>query len=252
VDETILRGSSELHLRTVLEKMKSQYQLEVETRPPSIAYAETITQPAEGHHRHKKQSGGSGQFGEVFLRIEPLARGEGIELVNKIKGGTIPSQYLPGVEKGVHQAIESGVFAGYPMQDLRVTVYDGKHHAVDSKEIAFVLAGKKAFIDAIDKAKPIVLEPVVTMQINAPGEFTGDISADIASMRGMILGSKTRTNNQVEFDCQVPLSELTDYQTRLTSVTGGVGTFTMEFACYQPAPESVQAELHKRFKREEG
>ena len=248
-DETILRGSSELHLRTVLDKMKSQFQLEVETRLPSIAYAETITRAAEGHYRHKKQSGGSGQFGEVYLRVEPLARGEGIEFVNKIKGGTIPSQYLPAVEKGVFQAIDSGSYAGYPLQDIRVTVFDGKHHAVDSKEIAFVLAGKKAFFDAVEKANPIVLEPVVDMIVNAPGENAGDISGDISSMRGMIVDTKTRNNNLMEFKCQVPLSEVIDYQTRLNSITGGSGTFTMELACYQPVPESVNNELHRRFQK---
>lgn len=247
LEETILRGSSELHLRTVLDKMKQQYNLEVETRPPSIAYTETITSAADGHYRHKKQSGGAGQFGEVFLRVEPLERGQGIEIVNKIKGGTIPSQYIPGVEKGIYQAVESGVMAGYPLKDLRVTILDGKHHSVDSKEIAFVIAGKNAFIDAVEKANPIVLEPVVNMSINVPSKCTGSISADISSMRGMITGSKTLNNNRVTMNCQVPICEIDGYQTRLNSETGGEGTYTMEFAYYQPAPDKTQQDLHREF-----
>ncbi len=250
VDETILRGSSELHLRTVMDKMKSQYQLDVKTSLPSIAYAETITQSAEGHHRHKKQSGGAGQFGEVLLRVEPLQRGSGIEFVNKIVGGVIPSQFIPALEKGVHHAIDSGVYAGYPLQDIRVTVHGGKFHAVDSKEIAFVMAGKKAFINAIEKAHPIVLEPVVNIQINIPDINTGVINANISTMRGLITGSSTLNNNRVEVDCQVPLSEMNDYQTRLNSETGGEGTYCMEFSHYQPAPDKMQRSLHQAFKKE--
>jgi len=248
-EETILRGSSELHLRTVMDKMKAQYNLEVETKAPSIAYAETISCAADGHYRHKKQSGGAGQFGEVLLKVEPLQRGTGIEFVNKIKGGTIPSQYLPGVEKGVYQAIKSGVYSGYPIKDLRVTIIDGKHHSVDSKEIAFVIAGKNAFINAIEKARPIVLEPVVNMQINVPGASTGTISADISSMRGSITGTTTLDNNRVNMSCQVPISEVDGYQTRLNSETGGKGTYTMDFAFYQTAPDKVQQSLHQAYKK---
>ncbi len=246
-DETILRGSSDLHLRTVLDKMRNMYNLEVETATPSVAYKETITQRAEGHHRHKKQSGGAGQFGEVFLKVEPLEQGQGIEFVNKVVGGSIPSQFIPGVEKGVHQAIESGVFAGFPIQDVRVTVYDGKHHSVDSKEIAFVQAGKRAFMEAIQKAKPKVLEPMVNMAIKVPAEKTGDITADIATMRGFVTGTDSLGNNRIEVSCEVPLSEVDGYQTRLSSETAGEGTFTMEFARYQQAPEKVQKQLHNAF-----
>ena len=146
---------------------------EVDTRPPRIAYRETITAPAEGHHRHKKQSGGAGQFGEVFLRIEPLPRGAGFEFVDQVKGGTIPGQFIPAVEKGVRQVLDSGVIAGYPVKDVRVIVYDGKYHSVDSKEIAFVTAGRKAFIGAVRKARPIVLEPIVNVEITAPEQAHG-------------------------------------------------------------------------------
>src|SRR5689334_7703151 len=154
VNETVLRGLGELHLRSVLERMASQFKLEVETRPPRVPYRETVTSKAEGHHRHKKQTGGAGQFGEVYLRIEPLPRGGGFEFVDEVKGGTIPRQFLPAVEKGVRLVLEHGAVAGYMLQDVRVIVYDGSSHAVDSKEIAFVTAGKKAFIDAITKARP--------------------------------------------------------------------------------------------------
>lgn len=246
-DETVIKGSSELHLKTVLDKMATTYKLEVTTNVPSIAYKETITQAAEGHHRHKKQSGGAGQFGEVYLKVEPLPHGSGIEFVNKVVGGSIPSQYIPGVEKGVYQAIESGVFAGYPLQDIRVTVYDGKHHSVDSKEIAFVQAGKKAFIDAIAKAKPKVLEPMVHMAIQVPAENTGDITADVSSMRGFVTGTDTLSGNKIEVSCEVPLSEVDGYQTRLNSETAGEGTFTMEFSRYQPVPEKLQQTLKNDF-----
>ncbi|MDH3337653.1 MAG: elongation factor G, partial [Gammaproteobacteria bacterium] len=159
LNEIVLRGHGELHLRTVLEQIADRYNLEVLTSLPSIAYRETITAPAEGHHRHKKQTGGAGQFGEVYLRVEPLPSGQGFEFASAVVGGSIPSQYIPAVETGVRQVMGSGAIHGYPMQDIKVTVYDGKHHAVDSKEIAFVQAGKKAFLDAIAKASPIVLEP---------------------------------------------------------------------------------------------
>ncbi|MBS1214638.1 MAG: fusA, partial [Proteobacteria bacterium] len=174
--ETVIRGLGDLHLRVALERMKERYHVEVETRPPSVPYRETITQPAEGHHRHKKQTGGAGQFGEVFLRVEPLEKGAGIEFVDAVVGGAIPSQFIPAVEKGVRQVVASGAIAGFPIEDIRITVYDGKHHSVDSKEVAFVAAGKKALLDAIGHGKPIVLEPVVEIRITAPNANAGDLS----------------------------------------------------------------------------
>ena len=184
LNETVLRGLGELHLRSALERMSSQYKIEVQTRPPRVPYRETIGAPAEGHARHKKQTGGAGQFGEVFLRVEPLARGAGFEFVDQVKGGVIPYQFIPAVQKGVESVLTSGPVAGYPMQDLRVTVYDGKHHPVDSKEIAFVSAGRKAFLDALNKARPIVLEPIVNAEIEAPESHIGDITGDLSSRRG--------------------------------------------------------------------
>src|SRR5690625_979762 len=167
-NETVLRGLGELHLKVVLERMAARHGVNVDTRPPRIAYRETISAAAEGHHRHKKQTGGAGQFGEVFLRVEPLPRGGGFEFVDAVKGGVIPGQLIPAVEKGVREVLRGGAIAGYPIQDVRVIVYDGKHHPVDSKEVAFMAAGRKALLDAIAKARPQVLEPIVDLEVEAP------------------------------------------------------------------------------------
>jgi elongation factor G len=252
LNQTVLRGLGEFHLRVTLEKMRKHYNVEVETKPPKIPYQETITGKAEGHHRHKKQTGGAGQFGEVFLRVEPLERGGGFEFVNAVVGGAIPSVYIPAVEKGIQQVLDSGGIAGYAMQDIKVTVYDGKYHAVDSKEIAFVAAGKKAFLDAINKAKPVVLEPIVKAEITTPDEHMGTITGDLASKRGRIQGSDMRSSNMVCVKAEVPLSELSNYQTELKSATGGNGFFTMEFSHYEPVPANIQQQLKTEFKPSEG
>ena len=246
--ETVIRGLGELHLRMMLERMKERYNVEVETRPPRIPYRETITSPAEGHHRHKKQTGGAGQFGEVFLRVEPKARGDGFEFVDNIVGGVIPSQFVPAVEKGIRQVLESGAIAGYRMDDVKVTVYDGKHHPVDSKEIAFVMAGKKAFLDAVNKARPIVLEPVVDLEVTVPQGNMGDIAGDLSGKRGRVGGTESLAGGFVAITGQAPLSELTRYQTELKSVTGGAGSYTMGFSHYDPVPRPIQQKLMAEFK----
>ena len=246
--ETVIRGLGELHLRMMLERMKERYNVEVETRPPRIPYRETITSPADGHHRHKKQTGGAGQFGEVFLRVEPKARGAGFEFVDNIVGGVIPSQFVPAVEKGIRQVLESGAIAGYRMDDVKVTVYDGKHHPVDSKEIAFVQAGKKAFLDAVSKARPIVLEPVVDLEVTVPQGNMGDIAGDLSGKRGRVGGTESLAGGYVAITGQAPLSELTRYQTELKSVTGGAGTYTMGFSHYDPVPRPIQDKLMSEFK----
>ncbi len=247
-NETVVYGLGELHLRTLLERMTDVYKCEVNTRPPRIAYRETITAPAEGHHRHKKQSGGAGQFGEVFLRIEPLARGAGFEFVDQVKGGTIPGQYIPAVEKGIRQVLEGGVVAGYPVRDVRVIVFDGKFHSVDSKDIAFATAGRKAFIDAVMKARPIVLEPIVKVEISAPGHSMGDITGDLAAKRGQVNGTQSSPGGGIVVNGLVPLSELNGYQARLNGLTGGQGRYTIELSHYDPVPPSVQAQLTAQFK----
>ena len=247
-NETVIRGLGDLHMRYILDKMQKQYRVEVTTKPPRIPYRETVTAKAEGHHRHKKQTGGAGQFGEVFLRIEPLARGKGFEFVDHVKGGTIPSQFIPAVEKGVREVLVAGPLAGFQMQDVRVIVYDGKHHPVDSKEIAFVAAGRKAFLDAILKARPIVLEPIVNIEISAPETNMGDIAGDIAAKRGQISGTQSAIAGMVTISGRVPLSELNNYQARLKSVTAGQGSYVIELSHHEPVPPNVQQQLASQYK----
>jgi elongation factor G len=242
-NETVMLGLGELHLRCVLERMMDVYKMEINTRPPKIAYRETVAGKADGHHRHKKQSGGAGQFGEVFLRVEALQPGSGFEFVDAVKGGAIPGQFIPAVEKGIRQVLEDGPLAGYPMQDVRVTVYDGKSHPVDSKEIAFATAGRKAFIDAVMKARPVLLEPIVNIEIVTPEESMGDITGDLSSRRGQVTGMQVAPGTMVVVAGQVPLSELNGYQSRLHSTTGGRGSYTLEFSHYDPAPAAVQQRM---------
>lgn len=247
LNETVLRGQGELHLRLVLEKLQHDYHVEVETYPPKIAYRETITTSAEGHHRHKKQTGGAGQFGEVFLRVEPLARGGGFEFTDAVVGGAIPKQFIPAVEKGILQAMEEGAIAGYPLQDIHVTVYDGKHHPVDSKEVAFVTAGRKAFLDAVFRARPVVLEPLVTTEIETPATTVGDITADLSARRGRINDTRPKTNGTTSIAALVPLAELENYASRLQSMTGGEGNFTMTFSHYEAVPAAIQQQLKQGY-----
>jgi elongation factor G len=228
--------------------MGHQYKLEVTTHPPRIAYRETITSPAEGHSRHKKQTGGAGQFGEVFLRIEPLPRGTGFQFLDEVRGGAIPGQYIPAVEKGVLMVLEHGAIAGYPLQDVKVVVYDGKSHPVDSKEVAFVAAGRKAFLDAINKARPIVLEPIVNIHVSVPENCIGDITGDLSSKRGQVSGTQPLGGGLVSIAGQVPLSELNGYQSRLKSLTGGQGSFNMELSHYEAVPPPIQQQLAAQHK----
>jgi elongation factor G len=247
VNETVLRGLGELHLRSVLERMESQFKLEVETRPPRVPYRETVTSRAEGHHRHKKQTGGAGQFGEVYLRIEPMPRGAGFEFVDQVKGGAIPNTLIPAVQKGVEQVLQSGPVAGFPMQDVRVIVYDGKYHPVDSKEVAFVAAGRKAFLDAIGKAKPIVLEPIVGVEINCPANNMGDVAGDLSSRRGQVTGTQTLQAGMLAVNGLAPLAELEGYAARLKSMTGGHGAWTMSLSHYEQAPSTLQNQLSTEY-----
>jgi len=250
-NETVIRGLGEIHLKTKLEKMAGQYKLEVDTQPPRIPYRETITGSAEGIHRHKKQSGGAGQFGEVHLRIEPKGRGEGFEFVDAVKGGVIPGVFMAAVEKGVRQGLEGGVVAGYAVDDLKVTVFDGKTHAVDGKEVAFVAAGRKAVIEAIRGARPIVLEPIVNIEIIVPEAAIGDLTGDLSSRRGHITGTDGRGHGMAAISGEVPLAEINDYQSRLKSLTGGQGSYTIEFARYAAVPPNVQQQMASRFQLHE-
>ena len=247
-NETIVYGLGELHLRMLMERLREVYKFEVQTRPPRIAYRETITAKAEGHHRHKKQTGGAGQFGEVFLRVEPLPRGSGFEFVDAVKGGTIPGQFIPAVEKGVREVLAGGAIAGYPVVDVKVTVYDGKHHSVDSKEIAFVTAGRKAFLAAVREARPIVLEPIVNVEITTPDVAMGDITGDLSAKRGQVSGSANGANSTMVIQALAPLSELSGYQSRLNAMTAGQGRYTIALSHYEPVPVPVQQQLMGQFK----
>jgi elongation factor G len=247
-NQSVLYGLGELHLRVLLERLREVYKFEVQTQAPRIAYRETITAPAEGHHRHKKQSGGAGQFGEVFLRVEPLPRGGGFEFVDAVKGGTIPGQYIPAVEKGIREVLAGGAISGHPVVDVRVTVYDGKHHSVDSKDIAFATAGRKAFLAAVREARPQVLEPIVHIEISAPDHAVGDITGDLSSRRGVVTGTVNGAPASMVVRGQVPLAELSSYQTRLNALTSGQGRYAVELSHFAAVPPAVQTQLVADFK----
>ncbi|WP_153109195.1 elongation factor G [Propionivibrio limicola] len=247
-NETVIRGLGEMHLRAKLARMAQQYKIELNTKPPQIAYRETVTKLAEGHCRHKKQSGGAGQFGEVALRVEPLERGAGFEFVDIVKGGAIPGVFMASVEKGVRQALEDGVVGGFPVHDIRVTVHDGKSHSVDSKDIAFFTAGRKATIEAIRAATPIILEPVVDIVVQAPESAVGDLSGDLSGRRGQVTGTQPLSGGTLSISGKVPLAELDDYQGRLKSLTGGQGSFSIDFSHYAPVPATTQQQLASQHK----
>jgi elongation factor G len=247
-NETVLYGLGELHLRTVLERLREVYRFEIQTRPPRIAYRETVTAPAEGHHRHKKQTGGAGQFAEVLLRIEPLARGAGFVFADEVRGGAIPVQFIPAVEKGVREVLARGAIAGYPVVDVRVVVVDGKHHSVDSKDIAFATAGRKAFIAAIREAQPAVLEPIVQIEITVPEHAVGDVTSDLSSRRGLVTGTTGLAAGTVAIGGQVPEAELADFQPRLNAMTSGQGRYTTALSHYEAVPPTIQQALMGQYR----
>ncbi len=248
LNETVVRGLGELHLRVSLARMRARFGVEVIQRAPRIAYRETVSRLAEGHFRHKKQTGGAGQFGEVFLRVEPLPRGAGFEFVDAVKGGTIPGQFMPAVEKGVRQALAQGAIAGYAIEDVRVTVHDGKSHPVDSKEVAFVSAGRKAFLDAVLKADPLLLEPIVDLEVSVPEAHVGDLTGALAARRARILGTDSPRAGEGLIRAQAPLAELDGFATELKASTAGQGRYAMELAHYEATPPAVQKKLAAAWK----
>lgn len=250
--QTVMRGMGELHLRIVMEKLKAGG-IELMTSPPKIAYKETISTKGNGHYRHKKQTGGSGQFGEVYLTVEPLPidHPEGFEFINETVGGSIPRQYIPAVEKGVRQAMTDGAIAGYPMKNICVRVYDGKYHDVDSKEIAFVTAGKKAFIEGIKAARPVLLEPYVTVEVSIPSKYVGDITGDLAGKRGRVQSTEMVGSDTCVIKAVAPVSEFQSYSSQLKSMTAGTGTFVMEYSHDEQTPSHVQADVVAAFKPHE-
>ncbi len=243
LNETVLYGLGEMHLRMILERLQQRHDLQVQTSTPGIAYRETITRPAEGHFRHKKQTGGAGQFGEVFLRVRPLQRDAGIVFKSEVTGGAIPTSLIPAVEKGVAQAVEEGIIAGYPLQDLEVVVYDGKFHSVDSKEIAFVIAGRKAFTEAVQAAGPQLLEPIVELEVLCPQAQMGDVTSALAVRRARILGSESQADGMAQIRAGIPQSMLNDFPTELKSLTAGEGRYSMTFSHYEAVPPELQQQL---------
>ena len=254
--EMVISGVGDLHLRVMLSKMLRHFKVDVSTKPPKIPYRETITAKAEGHHRHKKQTGGAGQFGEVHLRIEPLERGSDptLEWNWDIFGASIPSQFEPAIKKGVIELLGLGAVAGYTIQDVKVSVYDGKHHPVDSKEVAFKTAGKLAFKDAILKAKPVLLEPIVDIEVTVPSDNVGDITGDLAQRRGRPSGQDMLPGGLTVITAQVPLAKIADYHSRLSSITGGKGSYGIEFSHYEQVPSNEAQQIiaqHKPKKDDE-
>lgn len=247
--QTVLRGLGELHLRVVLERLKDMG-VEVITSKPKVAYKETITTRADGHHRHKKQTGGAGQFGEVYLRVEPLPADhpEGFEFASEVVGGTVPRQYWAAVEKGCRMVLSDGAVAGYPLTGVRVVLYDGKYHDVDSKEIAFITAGKKAFIDAIHKARPVLMEPFVKLEITLPSKHMGDLTGLLSGKRGRVLDTDISGADTAIITAEAPLSEVQNFSNELKSMTGGQGAYAMDYSHDERTPPHVQQEVIAAYK----
>jgi elongation factor G len=240
--ETIISGMGELHLEILIDRMRREFKLEANIGKPQVAYKENILEEAEAEGKYIRQTGGRGQYGHVWLKVKPRKRGEGFKFVDAIKGGIIPKEFIPAVEKGVEEARNKGVIAGYPMIDLEVILYDGSFHEVDSSEIAFKIASLIAFQEACKKAKPILLEPIMKLEVIAPKDFFGDVIGDLSARRGKIEQTRDRMDNKVIL-AKVPLAEMFGYATTLRSLTQGRGTFTMEFNHYQEVPENIAKEI---------
>jgi len=239
-EETIISGMGELHLEVLVERMKREFGVQTTVGRPQVSYKETITGEAEAEGKYIRQSGGKGQYGHVWLKIKPLERGAGFAFVNAIKGGAVPQEFLKPIEKGVEEAMDRGVVAGFKLVDMEVTAFDGSYHDVDSSESAFKIAASMALQEAVKNSKPVILEPIMKVQTTIPVEFFGDITGDVASKRGKIIEIKDRLNSKV-IDSEIALSEMFGYATKLRSMTQGRGAFTMEFAKYEPVPKSLEA-----------
>ena len=248
--EMVITGTSALHLDTMLHRLKRRFDVEVNTREPKIPYKETITASADAKYKHKKQTGGHGQYGEVMIKLEPLPRSEGFDFVNKVVGGRIPTQYIPAVEKGIKETLGKGILAGYAVVDVRVTLYDGSFHTVDSSEAAFKMAASKAFRQGFSEAKPVLLEPVVNIEVTIPAEFMGEISGNLSGRRGHIVGMDSLGQMQV-IKATIPMAEVSRYETELKSMTGGQGSYTMEFSHYDVVPSHMVKNIISRGKKEE-
>jgi elongation factor G len=246
-----LAGASQLHVEIAVSRLKKRYGVEVILHPPKVPYRETITRKAEAHGRHKKQTGGHGQFADCKIKVEPLPRGADFEFVDDIYGGSIPRNFIPAVEKGIQEVRRKGFLAGYPMVDFRVILFDGQYHDVDSSELAFKLAGALAYKDAMEKAKPTLLEPIMTVEVVAPNEYMGDLMGDLSSRRGKVEGMETR-DEDTAIRAQVPMSEMLTYGAQLRSITQGRGSFHLEFSHYAEVPHSIQDKIIAQAKGDKG
>jgi elongation factor G len=240
--EQIVAGLTQVHVEVIVDRMKDRYGAEVNLKPPRVPYLETIRGPAKSHARYKKQTGGRGQFADCHIEIEPLEQGAGFEFVNAIKGGVIPGGFIPAVEKGIQEAMQSGVVAGYPVKDLRVRLYDGQHHSVDSSEMAFKIAGSMAFKDAMENAQPVLMEPIMTVSVLVPEDSVGDVIGDLNSRRGRPLGMGPK-GSLTEVKAEVPMSEMLSYAPDLRAITGGRGEYSMELARYEDMPGHVAQQV---------
>jgi elongation factor G len=247
--EFVITGMGQLHLEITLARMKRIYEAQVTTKTPKIPFKETVTSNAEGHHKHKKQTGGHGQYGEAYLRLAPNERGKGFEFVDEIVGGKIPSNYIPSVEKGVRKILERGILAGYPIVDVKCSVFDGSYHDVDSSNESFEIAGYQAFLDGFMKARPVLLEPIVNMDVFVPGTKIGDVTGQIVAKRGLILTVEAQGNFQV-VKSKIPLQEISNYSSELNSATAGEGYYTIEFSHFDVVPSNIAQKVIDRAKRE--
>ena len=240
--EQIVAGLSQIHVEVIVDRLRSRFGAEVTLKPPRVPYMETIRAGAKAHGRHKKQSGGRGQFGDCHIEIEPLEAGAGFEFVDRIKGGAIPGSFIPAVEKGVREAMEHGILAGYPVKDVRVTLFDGSFHTVDSSELAFKLAGSQAMKQALEQAKPVLLEPIMMVTLSVPEDTVGDVIGDLNGRRGRPQGME-RNGAMAEIKAELPMAELLGYAPDLRSITGGQGDYTMEFLRYEEVPTHLVSKV---------
>jgi elongation factor G len=241
-NQTVIKGMGELHLEIIVDRLKREQKLDLVQGKLQVAFKETVQKPAVAEGKYIKQSGGKGQYGHVWIQMEPLERGKGYEFENKIVGGTIPREFIPGVEKGLANAVHTGILGGYPVVDLKITLTDGSYHDVDSSELAFQVAASMAFKSAMDKADPVLLEPIMKVEVETPEEYMGDVMGDLSSRRGRILGMEAKTGNQLILS-EVPLAEMFGYATTLRSMTKGRASYSMEFECYREVPKHTQEQI---------
>jgi elongation factor G len=244
--QTIISGMGELHLEIIVDRMKREFGVEANVGAPQVSYRETIRTKVEQEGKFVRQSGGRGQYGHVWLRLEPREPGAGYEFANEVVGGVVPKEYIPAVDKGIREAMTSGVLAGFPMVDIKVALFDGSYHEVDSSEMAFKIAGSMCFKEAARKAKPVLLEPIMKVEVVTPEDFMGDVMGDLNSRRGMIQGMEEAPAGKI-IRAEVPLAEMFGYATDLRSATQGRATYSMEFAKYNEVPASIAEAIAKRY-----